>query len=553
MSLKSRTRVIVTLVTALAIAASTLVFAAPANAVLGGVLSGTVTHQVIPESLGDPTSAPLSGVYVSFAPLSGTGSIATGAFTDALGNYSTQLPVGSYRVQFIPPAASVFERLWFGGSPYEVGSEVVAVGASAIPNVSIELPIGTSISGNVTISSPVTNTAAAAAFLYNFVTGEFERSSFRVVTDTAGNYTIAGLSAGSYLLRFGAVYDDFLLSTQYWNDSDYLFESDELVVTAGVPVTGKNGSLGEGGIYVERLAGADRFSTSVAISQQGFGSTADSVFIVNGLNFPDALSAGPAAGLLGAPVLLVQPNSIPAVVAAELTRLNPLEIYIIGGTATVSSSVETQLQSYAPDVERVSGTNRFETSRKVALRFFGQRETNRTAYLATGSNFPDALGSGPAAANERGPVILMDGSASSVDSATRTLLIDLGITKAVIAGGPNSFSTSLEQSLAALPVMVEVYRRSGANRFDTAVKVNQNSFTVSDSVFLATGASFPDALAGAALAGRSDWHNPIYLVQSGCVPIDVLSEIARLKPQDIYLLGGPAVLGAGVENFVPCS
>jgi putative cell wall-binding protein len=70
------------------------------------------------------------------------------------------------------------------------------------------------------------------------------------------------------------------------------------------------------------------------------------VFIAAGQNFPDALAGGAAAAAEGSPVLLVRQNSIPALVATELDRLNPGRIVVLGGPAIVSDAVKTALGAY---------------------------------------------------------------------------------------------------------------------------------------------------------------------------------------------------------------
>ena len=97
---------------------------------------------------------------------------------------------------------------------------------------------------------------------------------------------------------------------------------------------------------VTRLSGPDRFATSAAISAASFAPGVPVVYIANGFNFPDALSAAPVAGKGGAPVLLVSADAIPAVIQAELTRLKPKSIVVLGGVNAVSDSVSQQLDSY---------------------------------------------------------------------------------------------------------------------------------------------------------------------------------------------------------------
>ena len=97
---------------------------------------------------------------------------------------------------------------------------------------------------------------------------------------------------------------------------------------------------------VTRLSGADRFDTSAKIAQETFGANADVVYVASGLNFPDALSGASVAGSQNAPVLLVHPNGISDVVQAELSRLNPARIVILGGTNVITGEVSAQLAAF---------------------------------------------------------------------------------------------------------------------------------------------------------------------------------------------------------------
>ena len=98
---------------------------------------------------------------------------------------------------------------------------------------------------------------------------------------------------------------------------------------------------------VTRLSGANRYATAAAISTASFAPGVPVVYIATGLDFPDALAGAAVAGSQGVPILLVSSNSIPAATAAELTRLRPARVILLGGTSAVSESVRIQLQAYA--------------------------------------------------------------------------------------------------------------------------------------------------------------------------------------------------------------
>ncbi|MFK5645811.1 S8 family serine peptidase [Ornithinimicrobium sp. LYQ121] len=195
---------------------------------------------------------------------------------------------------------------------------------------------------------------------------------------------------------------------------------------------------------VRRLAGANRYATSAAVS--GEYDAASTVFIASGEDFPDALSASAAAGVLDAPLMLVKSDSVPNVVAEELDRLQPQRVVLVGGPAAVSDDVLTALAAYGDEIERIGGANRYEVSAGVATRFFEAPADH--ALVATGLNFPDALAAGPVAAKHNSPVLLVKQDA--VPAAVLGAIVDLRIQEITIAGGYAAVDKSVEDHLNGL-------------------------------------------------------------------------------------------------------
>ena len=96
------------------------------------------------------------------------------------------------------------------------------------------------------------------------------------------------------------------------------------------------------------------------------------VYIATGENFPDALGAAATAALDLGPVLLVQQNSVPAPTLAELNRLQPPKIVIVGGPAVISDGVKGQLEGlgWGPVVTRIAGANRYATAADLSAATF---------------------------------------------------------------------------------------------------------------------------------------------------------------------------------------
>ncbi len=300
---------------------------------------------------------------------------------------------------------------------------------------------------------------------------------------------------------------------------------------------------------VLRYGGSDRFGTAVAVSQAAFPTSGvPVVYIANGLDYPDALSAGPAAAKQGGPILLVEPTVIPAVTLTEIKRLAPQKIVVVGGTGSVDGAVYTQLSGLAPSIVRIGGIDREDTSRDIATYAFGTSAPK--VFIATGLNFPDALSAGAAAGSQGAPVLLVDGSASSPDAATAAELAALGTTQLVLVGGTGSITASLATGLAALPGITSVTRDGGADRYQTSYLLNEAQFATTSKIYLAVGTNYPDALAGAAIAGAQ--HAALYIVPPTCIPSHVLEDFLSYAPTTMTMLGGTGSLSASVGEFVGC-
>jgi hypothetical protein len=96
---------------------------------------------------------------------------------------------------------------------------------------------------------------------------------------------------------------------------------------------------------VDRLSGTDRFGTAAVIAQS-YPAGLDTVYVANGLNFPDALAGAALAGKNNSPVVLVTPTKIPDQSATALDTLNPQRIVVLGGTSAVNNTVKDQLTRY---------------------------------------------------------------------------------------------------------------------------------------------------------------------------------------------------------------
>lgn len=274
---------------------------------------------------------------------------------------------------------------------------------------------------------------------------------------------------------------------------------------------------------VTRFAGTDRYTTAAAVSRGSFPGSATDVFIVTGVTWPDALSAGPAAATIDAPVLPVQTSSIPAPILDEIDRLGPERAWIIGGTTVVTDAVRNSLVARGIDATRVPGNDRYSTAAAVTARFFPDAAG---AYYASGAGYADALGGGAAAAERGWPLLLT--AKDSVPAATPVIG-----TERIVLGGPAVISEAVRSTLGARRV-------AGTDRFSTAAAIALDAFDAADVVYLATGLNFPDALSGAVAAARDD--APLLLTSRDCVASATRDAVMDLGATSRVMLGGAAVV-----------
>lgn len=288
----------------------------------------------------------------------------------------------------------------------------------------------------------------------------------------------------------------------------------------------------------ERVAGSNRFETANAIAAKYFPNTTETVYIANGLNFPDALSAGPAAARASSPLLLTMPNSLPDTVEAQVRRLQPKTINIVGGPDAVSTDVQAQLARIAP-VTRLQGGNRYTTAEDVSTKW----STAGTVYIAFGGNFPDALSGGSGAAGEGAPLLLS--MQDSMLPSTSARLRALNPSKVVLVGGTDVLTTNVNRQVAEAVPSATIQRAAGVDRYDTSAKIIENvtgkPANQVTTAFMATGLNFPDALAGVPAAKVA--KAPLALSRPNCLPTSVKTELDKLPALATAVrLGGPSVI-----------
>ena len=192
----------------------------------------------------------------------------------------------------------------------------------------------------------------------------------------------------------------------------------------------------------ERLQGADRFGTAVAISNRQFADgDADSVYLAQGPNPVDAVAGG---ALTDGPVLLVPTcGDLPQVVADEIERLGEDRVVALGGAGAVCDDLLAEAGGDPSSPEsRLAGANRFETAAAIAGEVFP--DGAGTVFITRGDKIPDAVAGGTLTA---GPVLLVD-SSGALPPATVAALAALAPAEVVALGGTAAVSQAVLEAAA---------------------------------------------------------------------------------------------------------
>lgn len=268
--------------------------------------------------------------------------------------------------------------------------------------------------------------------------------------------------------------------------------------------------------WSNRLAGSSRYDTAVAISKAGW-SSASTVIIATGTDFPDALAGGPLAYKENAPILLTKGDALHPAAAAEIRRLKPGKAILLGSNGALSATVEQQVGQLVNSVERIGGKTRYETAALIAKKITSDR-----AVVSNGQNFPDVLSVSPYAAKNGIPILLT--RTGTLPAETKAALA--GKDSTIVTGGTSAVSNAV---MAQLP---GAKRYGGTSRYDTGKLINQGLPMGKQKAFIATGTNFPDALAGSVLAAKKD--APILLTAANSIPSPTKSLLPSYPAYSIF-------------------
>ena len=267
------------------------------------------------------------------------------------------------------------------------------------------------------------------------------------------------------------------------------------------------------------------------IIQNGWQDESKYAIIASGMNYPDALSAAPLAKLYNAPIILTDNNTLNENAIIELKRLNTKIVYLIGGEGVISKNVEQSIKAMNIECIRICGNDRYETSVEIAK----QLPYSKKIFLVNADNYCDALSIAPLAAKNGEPILLTE--KDQLPKCVLDYINSRKIDDICVIGDNNLIS---DDSLIAFKNVIRIYGNDTYERNINILNKHINTFNL-NTVFIASGENFPDALAATALAANDG--SPILLISNEKAMLAsnfIKNHIYNIK--NIVILGGDSIL-----------
>ncbi len=317
----------------------------------------------------------------------------------------------------------------------------------------------------------------------------------------------------------------------------------------------------DGNKNLYRVAGTDRVSTAIKLMNASNKHWGHTVIIARSDIFPDALAAAPLADVMDAPILVSKPgSSIDSRVLDAIDRRHFHNVILLGGTGVFTEAARAQLEGMGLDVERQRGIDRYETAVGIAKRtarelakrceaegFVWKKTVN--VFLATGTDFPDALAAGAAAADNDGVVLLTAGT--RMNASTYEFLKKEWKTLPEWSNGIEIHTVGGQAERAAKSSIEDIAdTNTGANRYATAVLLAGKYKHRIEKIAVASGENHADGVVAGAWIANHD--GPLLLTANASLPTVVSNYLFKFADgnTDVVVVGGTGSVSRNVSDQI---
>ena len=293
-------------------------------------------------------------------------------------------------------------------------------------------------------------------------------------------------------------------------------------------------------IFFTRIEGSDRYETAVNVAETAYPEGVSKIILASGENYADALAANSLVAKYDIPIILTGRNFIPSYTKDYILSNTLDEIIIVGGENSISKSIENNLSNLNIDINRIFGKDRYETSLNIAKNTVNDNNLNNLI-IANGTFFADALSASTASAKLNIPILLSNGN--SLSSDIEKYLNGKNIENLYIVGGENSIKNSVKNGIN----YNNEKRLSGNNRVETSIAVANEFFENANSLIVASGNTFPDALTSTSISKTK--NIPLILNTGDNVNDSIRKYIDSNNIEKIYGIGGVKSLPKDFDNL----
>ena len=460
-----------------------------------------------------------------------------------------------------------FANSWTTGAmqAFTVGSNncstaagvAAAVELSAVPTVVASDPGTANVGGTMPTLSVVTLGSSSAACTMAGITDK--------VTLTQGAPS-TGVATDTYKVDLSLVKYNVGTTTARGNISVTTagsFKTTGTVVNAVIPIASFTNTA--------KVAALPR-ATGVTAGTQTFDETTAGAFFATGpTTVVLKLSAGtftagvtptltvpagytvtnPATTATAAYTFTVTAPAVPAEASVKVSGLSVTAPALVQ-TITLDALIGTKNVNALPVVNvvaydaRTGGSDRYATAASLFTANFADTDV----VLSSGVNFPDALSANYLAGQLSTGILLT--TPSTLPSVVRQAMFTKGVTTVYITGGIGAVSQNVENQIEAMHVRnvpsaatIKVVRLGGANRYATNKIVNEHTFVARNTVMLATGKNFADALTAGPL---SEQGFPLILTQGVTLGESESTQLNDFRPTNVVIAGGTGVVSQAIED-----
>ncbi|HWL76306.1 serine hydrolase [Microbacterium sp.] len=287
------------------------------------------------------------------------------------------------------------------------------------------------------------------------------------------------------------------------------------------------------------------YTASVAATTATFPNGSDVVVLTGGSAPIMGTIAATLIASTGGALLLTQPSAMPANVWAELQRLAPSSVYIVGGSGVVSEAVADRVRSIVPNVQRIGSNSASDTARLI---FEAGTVAADTVYLSGGITHDDAPLATAAGARAGKRTLIVNGQAAAVEPATLAALRAVGTTRIVHVAGTSRVSAGYEASLRAAGFDFVVLTHSST--YHLSARVASEPGSTPQRSLVVNPARPSDLAVAAGIAAATG--QPLFYSLPECIADAIAAQISASGAR-VLALGDTEKLMAPAMNNVPCT